>query len=316
MLRLDLVRRKANRHRGTDAMDRKAFLRRAGVWSGAALWAGCARDRESEGIEGAPQGEDLRPALNPPLDRVGLQLYTLRALMAEDVAATLDAVAAIGYDEVEFAGYFGYAPRTVKEWLDGSGLTAPAAHVSWDDLAGPGQQSALEAAVVLGHRWLVLPWIPAELRTREGYREVAAMLNTAGAAAGEAGIRVAYHNHAFEFEPMIGAGEAQAPTGYEVLLRHLDPSLVDLEIDFHWSTVGGADPDRLFAAYPGRFKLCHVKDVTDDGQMADVGAGTIDWASIFAGSGQAGLLHAFVEHDHPADPLASAEASYRYLSAG
>lgn len=286
-------------------MDRKQFLQAAGL----GLLAGCAGDGAGRKGGAAPH------PLAPPLERVGLQLYTVRSLMAEDVAATLDAVAAIGYGEVEFAGYFGHAPRQIREWLDAAGLDAPAAHLGIEELRGPGLDASIEAALAVGHRWLVLPFIGPEMRTADGYRQVAAILNTAGEATQSAGMRVGYHNHAFEFEEFEAVGDASSGrTGYSVLVEHLDAALVDLEIDLHWSAVGGADAPTLFATYPGRFPLCHVKDLTADGRMADVGAGEIDWAALFARSDIAGLRHYFVEHDQPGDPLASAEAGYRYLS--
>ncbi len=282
-------------------MDRKGFLRVAGL----GVLAGC-------GPGQAPAaGGAGRDALDPPLERIGVQLYTVRSLMSEDVAGTLDAVAAIGYREVEFAGYFGHAPAQVRQWLDAAGLTAPAAHVGIPDLTGAGLETSIEAAHALGHRWMVLPSLPGEMQTADGYRRAAEILNTAGAAAAGVELRVGYHNHAFEFEEV----EAGGVTGYSLLLQHLDPSLVDLEIDFHWSAVGGADSAALLRENPGRFALCHVKDLSADGRMVDVGAGEIDWAGLFALSGIAGLRHYFVEHDRPADPRASIEASYRFLSA-
>lgn len=282
-------------------MDRKDFLRLAGL----GVLAGCGRG-------GAPAAEEGgRDALAPPLDVIGVQLYTLRSLMAEDVAATLDAVAAIGYREVEFAGYFGHSPAEIRQWLDDAGLVAPATHVGLGDLEGEGLEAAMELSDAIGHRWLVLPSIPGELQTADGYRQVADLLNRAGAAAAGTNMRIGYHNHAFEFETVGQDGE----TGFALLLEHLDPALVDLEIDFHWSAVGGADSAALLREHPGRFPLCHVKDLTADGRMADVGVGEIDWAALFALSDTAGLSHFFVEHDQPGDPLASVTASYRYLSA-
>ena len=295
-------------------MDRKRFLQAAGL----GLLAGCAGDRAGRNDEQGGAASEAGGALNPPLERIGVQLYTVRSLMAEDVAATLDAVAAIGYNEVEFAGYFGHAPGEIRGWLDATGLTAPAIHVGIPDLTEPGLGASMEAALTVGHRWLVLPSIGEEIRTADGYREVAGILNAAGATAASAGLRVGYHNHAFEFERVgddaSGPDDPSGRTGYSVLVEHLDPALVDLEIDLHWTTVGGADALALFAEYPGRFPLCHVKDLTADGRMADVGSGEIDWAGLFARSDQAGLRHYFVEHDQPGDPLASVEASYRYLS--
>lgn len=282
-------------------MDRKDFLRVAGL----GVLAGCARGD-------APAADDGgRAGLEPPLDVIGVQLYTVRSLMSEDVAGTLDAVAGIGYREVEFAGYFGHSPNEVRQWLDAAGLASPATHVGIPELTGAGLEASIETAHTLGQRWLVLPSLPGDMQTADGYREAAEILNTAGAAAAEAGLRVGYHNHAFEFDTV---GEDGA-TGYDLLLQHLDPALVDLEIDFHWTAAGGADSAALLRDNPGRFPLCHVKDLSADGRMADVGAGVIDWAALFALSETAGLRHYFVEHDQPGDPLASIEASYRYLSA-
>lgn len=301
-------------------MDRKRFLRAAGLGWGAAWLAGCARqetpEREGEAGEGDGGAAATPAGLQPPLETIGVQLYTVRSLMAEDVAGTLDAVAEIGYDEVEFAGYFGHEPAVVRAWLEASGLTAPAVHADLDAITGPALEATLEAAAVVGHRWLVVPWIPEAMRTSDGYREVADLLNEAGSTAAAAGVRVGYHNHAFEFDVLDGPADADGgTTGYSLLLEHLDPALVDLEIDFHWSAAAGVDALELFGEHPGRFPLCHVKDITADGQMADAGAGTIDWPGLFARSEEAGLVHYFVEHDQPADPLASIEASYRYLSA-
>ena len=299
---------RASRIAGAGRMDRKEFLRAAGVVWGAGWLAGCAREGAPASGESSADAPDGAP--QPLLDRIGVQLYTVRSLMAEDVAGTLDAVAAIGYHEVEFAGYFGHAPGEVRGWLDAAGLSSPAAHVGMEDLAGAGLEAAIETASTLGQRWLVLPWMPEDMRTSGGYRALADTLNAAGEKSAQANLRVAYHNHAFEFETVDDDGS----TGYSLLLEHLDPALTDLEIDFHWSAVGGADSAALLRDNPGRFALCHIKDLTADGRMADVGAGEIDWAGLFALSGTAGLRHFFVEHDQPGDPLASVEASYRYLS--
>ena len=293
---------------GTGRMDRKQFLRAAGVVWGAGLLTG--RTREGAAASGESAADTPGGAPQPLLDRIGLQLYTVRSLMAEDVAGTLAAVAAIGYQEVEFAGYFGHTPGQARGWLDAAGLSSPAAHVGLEDLTGAGLEASIETASTLGQRWLVLPYLSEDMRAADGYRALADLLNAAGETAARANLRIAYHNHAFEFETV----DEDGTTGYSLLLEHLDPALADLEIDFHWSAVGGADSAALLRDNPGRFALCHIKDLTADGRMADVGAGEIDWAGLFALSGTAGLRHFFVEHDQPGDPLASVEASYRYLS--
>jgi sugar phosphate isomerase/epimerase len=242
------------------------------------------------------------------LDRIGVQLYTVRDRMAKDFEGTLAQVATIGYREVEFVGYFGKDPREVRATLDRHGLAAPAAHIG---LTPPDQwRAALDGAHVVGHRYLVVAWIPPEARrTLEDYKRAAESFNRAGAEAKAAGIQFAYHNHDFEFERL----DRRLP--YDVLLAETDPQLVQLEMDLYWITKGGQDPLAYFARYPGRFPMVHVKDSMGppEHKMVDVGAGTIGWGKIFARREQGGIRHFFVEHDQPPDPFGSIRASYEYL---
>jgi sugar phosphate isomerase/epimerase len=87
-----------------------------------------------------------------------------------------------------------------------------------------------------------------------------------------------------------------------------------MELDLYWMTLAKHDPLKYFEQYPGRFALCHVKDMDASGAFADVGSGTMDFKAIFARSEQAGFKHYIVEHDRPESPLASIQASSRYLT--
>lgn len=241
------------------------------------------------------------------LDRVGLQLYTVRSLMARDVERTLDQVASIGYREVEFAGYFEQPPARLREILDAGGLAAPSAHVGLDALEGDGWSRALEAARILGHRYLVFPWIPPEARrSLDDYRRLAGRLEDAGGRAREAGLQLAYHNHDFEFERLDGAVPFD-------ILAGTDPDLVQFQLDLYWIRKAGGDALAYFRRHPGRFPSVHVKDMAADGAMVDVGAGVIDWPALFAHADTAVIRHYFVEHDQPADPLASIRNSFIHL---
>jgi len=241
------------------------------------------------------------------LDRIGVQLYTVRDTMEEDVERTLERVAAIGYSDVEFAGYFDRTPRQIRAALDENGLSAPAAHMSLELLEND-WESMVDVAGTVGHQYLVVPSIAADERTSlDDYRAVAQRFNRLGEQANAAGLALGYHNHDFEFEPMDG----QVP--FDVLLAETDPALVAFEMDLFWIITAGGDPSAYFRDHPGRFHLVHVKDMAEDGSMVDVGAGTIDFASLFALSEVAGIRHYIVEHDRPADPFESIAASYRYL---
>lgn len=243
------------------------------------------------------------------LKKLGVQLYTVRDALKADFDGTLHKVAAIGYKEVEFAGYMGRTPAEVKRSLKQAGLSAPAEHIDLEVLE-KNWGTTVDAAHTVGHKYLIVAWIDAARRgSIADYKRIAGIFNGLGRKANAAGLRFGYHNHAYEMAPLQG----QVP--YDVLLQHTDPDLVCFEMDIYWTTDGGKDPLTYFAKYPGRFPLVHVKDRTATGQMVDVGQGTIDWSAIFAHRNQAGIKHEFVEHDEPGDPFTSIAASYDYLRA-
>ena len=242
------------------------------------------------------QNEPSKPtALGLP----GLQLYTVRFMMEADVAGTLEEVARIGYKEMEFHDYFGRSAAEIATLLNDNGLTSPATHVSPDVFASS-IGKAIDEAKTVGQRYLICAWIPEEQRqTLDDYRRFADSFNKWGAACKESGIQFAYHNHDFEFASL----EGQVP--YDLLLDRCDPELVKMELDLFWIRKGGYEPLPYFKKYPGRFKLCHVKDMDTNREMTEVGSGIIDFASDFRHADLAGLKHFFVEHDNPADPIAS-----------
>ncbi len=243
------------------------------------------------------------------IDKVGLQLYTLRSEMATSVERTLYEVSRIGYREVEFAGYFGRPPRSIRQLLDRNDLKSPSAHVSLDTLRS-GWFRTLQEASEIGQKWLVVPSLPETARDSiDSLKRTAELLNTAADDARTFKIKVAFHNHAVEFEEIDGRRIL------DVLLDETDAELVDFEMDLYWIIKAGADPFDYFRRYPGRFPLLHVKDSSGapEHRMTEVGRGTIDFARIFAARKQAGFKHYYVEHDNPREPMNSVRVSYRYL---
>jgi sugar phosphate isomerase/epimerase len=242
------------------------------------------------------------------IDKVGLQLYTVRDLMKSDFDGTVQKVAAVGYREVEFAGYFDRTPQQVKDLLAKTGLASPSAHFDYGFL-GDKWPGVLESANVIGQQYLVCPWVDEKLRkTADDWKRISATLNHAGEAAKKSGVQFAYHNHWFEFEPV----EGKVP--YDLLLHETDADLVKMEMDLYWAVKGGADPKTYFDQNPGRFPLVHIKGRASDGEMTEVAASNaIDWKRLFSDE-KAGIQHYFVEHDHPKAPLQSIRASYEYLS--
>jgi sugar phosphate isomerase/epimerase len=249
-----------------------------------------------------------RSAIAAPAIKPGVQLYTLRDVMADNVEGTLEQLVAMGYSEVETHTYYGLSPAEMRAMLDRVGLAAPAAHVG----SGALQQdldSVIESAATLGHAYVFCPH-PGGLpyQTLDDYRAMGEFFDGVGARFREAGITFGYHNHQFEFEPVDGEIPLFA------MLDNADPQNLVLEMDLFWTVDGGYDPVEVIRRYPGRIPAYHVKDRTLDGAMVDVGAGDIDFARIFQHNGQAGLRHAFVEHDNPADSLQSVRASIDTLN--
>ena len=239
-----------------------------------------------------------------------MQLYTVRRELEADFEGTLAKVASLGYREVEFAGYYGRTPAQVKAVLARNGLTAPSAHFQ-SVVSSGGVREAIEAAEVVGHKYLIYAYLPAEERkSLDDYRRLAERLNRAGEECRRAGVQFGYHNHDFEFAPM----EGRIP--YDLILEGTDAGLVKMELDLYWITKGGQSPLAYFRKHPGRFPLVHVKDMDGSPKrhFTEVGRGTIDFKEIFAASKQAGIKHYFVEQDEtPASPFDSIRTSFDYL---
>jgi sugar phosphate isomerase/epimerase len=261
------------------------------------------------------------------IERVGVQLYTVRVELEKDFDGTIAKVAAAGYKEVEFAGYFGRTPEQVRDIVRAHGLTAPAAHVDYPSLAADKLPGVIEAAHTIGHSYLVNPWIDEAVRKQPDiWKRAADVYNHAGEAARKAGIQFAYHNHNFEFSPVDG----EMP--FDTLLARCDPALVKMELDLCWITAAGKDPVDYFRRYPGRFPLVHVKGLSKIPPASASGAAVpiadvlpaitdvgdhdvIDWKRIFAHAEEAGIRHYFVEHDVSKAPFQSLARSYAYLKA-
>lgn len=249
-------------------------------------------------------------AVKENLSKIGLQLYTVRKELEQNFAATLEKIAAIGFKEVEFAGYFNNEPRRVKVVLDKNSLTAPSAHISLKDIH-ENFNKTIEAAQVIGHKYLICGNLPAEERkSLDNYKKVAALFNSAGETCRKNGMQFGYHNHDFEFQPIDG----KIP--YDILLAETDKNLVKMELDLYWMAKAGQNSLEYFRKYPQRFSLLHVKDMdnTPKRDFTEVGRGVINFKEILAQAKKAGVKHYFVEQDRTSgSPFESIKISYEFL---
>ncbi|WP_025145755.1 sugar phosphate isomerase/epimerase family protein [Pedobacter jeongneungensis] len=253
---------------------------------------------------------------------VGLQLYSLRDELPKDVKGTIAKVAKAGFKEVETYGFsikdqfWGLTPKEFKALLDANGLKAPSGHYGLGTYLADGNTTELKAAIaaakVLGSEYVTIPWLDGSIRKNaDDYKKIAARINEAGKLTKAAGIRLAYHNHNFEFEKQ---GDT---TGYEILLKGTDKKLVDFELDLYWVVRSGNDPIKLFKENPGRFTMWHVKDMdkANPALNAEVGTGSINFKPIFAQAKLSGMKHFFVEHEtnYKPNPLGSVTASCAFI---
>jgi sugar phosphate isomerase/epimerase len=309
---IDLVNRKGG-------VSRRQFLVQAGSLAAGALVTSA-----------VPHSVWAYPLGLPP----GIELYTVRTDLGQDAPGTLKQIAAIGYKEVEPAGFGSL--KTASEFrkaLDDNGLKCPSAHLEFnlDNL-----QKTFDDANALGCTYatcsvpgmMIMPAeppasgeAPSQRRmqqilaplTPDQFKKLAAVLNTVGAAAKKAGLTYASHNHTMEFAPMDGK------PGYDYLLQHTDPALVKFELDCGWATVAGYKPSDFLTKYPGRIKMLHMSDylaprsglpvspLTSAG--TELGTGIVDYKPIFAAARGHGIEHVFVEQFGPYSRMSQMEAA-------
>jgi sugar phosphate isomerase/epimerase len=245
--------------------------------------------------------------------KLGLQLFSIREAMARDLKDTLKQVAAFGYEEVEIYGfseskYYKLEPSVFKTILDDNNLTTSSGHYDLNKFMLPGStddqmfkyvDECIEGAHILKQKYVVWPWLDPDSRTIDKFKIVADKLNRIGERLKPANLKVAYHNHDFEFIDHNGQ------IGYDIILKETDSSLVKLQADLYWlSNASKLKPHDYFAQNPGRYPMWHLKDMSkQDRNLHEImGEGTIDFKSILKDDELAGVEHMFVEQGNNYHP--------------
>lgn len=242
-----------------------------------------------------------------PAVHLGIQLWSVRDAMAKDATGTIRELREMGYREVEGFGYkdgnmFGMPIKDYAKTLKDNGISSPSCHhpVTLADWNASTKQisdsvkKAIDDMAAIGQRYVVCPWMGDPDRGR--ISEIVQAFNATGEYCRKAGVRFGYHNHNFEYEQ-------RGPDGrllIEWLLHETDPKLVAMEMDMYWVAFAKHNPTDWFRLYPGRWELCHVKDLapTEKRETIEVGDGTIDFSGIFKQSAQAGLKYYIIELEH------------------
>lgn len=246
----------------------------------------------------------------------GINLYTLREELKENPKETLIKVRDLGYKNIEDAGYsdgrfYGMTPEEYKTFLHKIGLIPISSHQG--GITYENADATIRDIKIVGHKYLVVPIPPMGMFTfnsetkkmgMSGSAEnLAEILNTLGKKCNEAGLKLLYHNHDFEF--------VKDENGFVImdyLLENTDPRWVNFEIDLYWTVKAGADPLTYFEKYPGRFKAWHLKDMDEKGRFAPVGKGKLDFAKYLSKKKMAGMKYYYVEQDMTFEGMTPLEA--------
>jgi sugar phosphate isomerase/epimerase len=210
---------------------------------------------------------------------IGLQLYSVRDACGKDLPGVLAAVAKMGYQGVEFAGYYGRKAEALRKLLDDNGLKCCGTHTGLDTLTGNALQGTIEFNKTIGNKYLIVPGLPhanmasvqALIGTAKLLTELAEKVNTLDNA--PSGMCVGYHAHGGDFQPVGG----QVP--WEVLFSHAGPGVV-MQLDTGNCLDGGGNPIAILKKFPGRSATIHLKE--HGGKPgAVIGEGLVKWQEVF-----------------------------------
>lgn len=309
---------------------RRIFFRQAGAFAlGTLFLPACnSQGEKAESSEsGTLEAENLSSE-GKKLEAIGLQLYSVKDVLDQDLKGTLQKLADMGYTEIEsYPGigghYYGMEPKEFSTMLKDMGLTLVSSHFgsgSYDGTAATWHEATMlskfeelvSKATETGQTYLTCSSMNESLRnTPEDLERTAELFNKTGEICKNAGLKFAYHNHASEFEKV---GDYVI---YDYMLENTDPELVLWEMDMYWVAAAGKDPIAYFDKYPNRFPLGHVKDMSkeDNTKNTVIGKGTMDYVKILKAAEKAGMEHFFVEQENFIQPpLEAMKENYNYLS--
>jgi sugar phosphate isomerase/epimerase len=225
----------------------------------------------------------------------GIQLYSLRDEMPKDPAGVIKQLASFGYKQIEtYDGpqgmFWNMGNKGFKKFIEDLGIKMHSVHT---DVFKDYEKKVNELAEV-GIDYIVYNW-EGPNKTLEDYKKMAEDFNTKGEYANKLGVKLAFHNHDYTFKKLSGE------YGQDVLMKGTDAKLVDFEMDMYWVVTAGENPIEWMDKYPGRFKLCHIKDrakgTKEIFDSCTLGKGSIDYATILKGAKKRGMKYFYAEQE-------------------
>lgn len=241
---------------------------------------------------------------------IAIQLYTLREETKKDFAGTLQRIAEIGFDGVEFAGFEGLDAQEVKELLDRNNLKAASSHISLEELKNNLNQ-VINDQKIIGSKYVVCPYLAEDQRSEEDYQSLISFLDETGEKLKAEGITLCYHNHDFELQKL-----QDGRTALESIFNDTNAENLHTELDVYWLTKVEEDPVEWLNRYKGRTPLVHLKDMTTDDEkfFAELGTGGVEIDAILELGNELNVEWWIVEQDVCRRPVfESIERSFNYL---
>jgi len=279
-------------------LSRRGFL--ATTASAAALTlagAGCMKEGESKSMA---KGERIP---------VGLQLYSVRSEAEKDLPGVLAKVAKMGYQGVEFAGYYGHAAKDIRKMLDGNGLVCCGTHTAMETLSDDKLAETIEFNKTIGNKFLIVPWLqPNEANPKEAWLGYAKRLNVLAEKVKPHTMWVGYHAHQHDFAHL---GDT---TPWDLIASNTSRDVI-MQLDLGNCMDGGGDPIKYLRLYPGRAVTIHLKEFSATNKKAMIGEGDVKWAEVFKLCRAAGNTKWYIieEEKDAVPPLQGAEISLNNL---
>lgn len=319
-------------------LNRRNFLRNTGLLAATPLLANelwsCTPSSKTE-EKSADSTAKSSMLIDPSVKEFGIQLWTVKEDLAKDPKGVLKALASYGYKQIEsFQGdkgvFWGMTAKEFKTLMDDLGTSLISTHCSEEYTMKKEKEGEfkklVDDAASIGMKYLINPFL-GDLKKEDEWKKAAEGLNRQGEIAAKAGLRMAYHNHNFEFKKFANGTMPQT-----ILLEGTDPKLVDFEADLYWVVAAGENPEEWLKKYKNRFRLVHVKDIMADDKVKEitvkekvtdplfsfstiVGTGKIDFPHLLNVAKQNGVEYFIVEQERfdGTTPLKAAEADANYM---